>query len=189
MTYMCPTPRHTPRCHSLTTTPPPSTHPHTGKFTATDVFDDRARLAVLAARARAELSKLDLLLVPTALEHYLVAEIADTEDAAAPTWPLNAKNGRFTNFVNLLDMCGIAIPSGLLRVDYATPEAAAGSGATRAARLAASGGPQAVVLPFGVTLLAGAWRDEWLWGIAERLEAAAGLRCGPEGHGVTPVLV
>jgi allophanate hydrolase len=160
-----------------------------GKFTATDVFDDRARLAKLSARARTELSKLDLLLVPTALEHYLVAEINDTEDAAAPTWPLNAKNGRFTNFVNLLDMCGIAIPSGLLRVDYSTPEAAAGTGATRAGRLVASGGPQSVVLPFGVTLLAGAWRDEWLWGIAERLEAAAGLGCGPEGHGVPPVVV
>jgi len=160
-----------------------------GKFTATDVFDDRARLAVLAARARAEMSKLDLLLVPTALEHYLVAEIADTEDAPTPTWPLNAKNGRFTNFVNLLDMCGIAIPSGLLKVDYSTAEAAAGSGAMRAQRLAGSGGAQAVTLPFGVTLLAGAWRDEWLWGIAERLERAAGLGCGPDGHGVTPVKV
>lgn len=160
-----------------------------GKFTATDVFDDRARLAQLAARARTEMSKLDLLLVPTALENYLIDEINDTEAAAAPTWPLNAKNGRFTNFVNLLDMCGIAIPSGMLRVDYSTAQAAAGTGATRAAHLAASGGPQAVALPFGVTLLAGAWRDEWLWGIAERLEAAAGLTCGPEGHGVTPVVV
>lgn len=163
-------------------------HPRpAGKYTATDVFDDRARLAVLAARARAELAKLDLLLVPTVLEHYLIAEINDTEDAPTPTWPLNAKNGRFTNFVNMLDMCGIAIPSGLLRVDYSTAEAAAGSGTTRAQRLAASGGPQAVTLPFGVTLLAGAWRDEWLWGIAERLEEAAGLGCGPEGHGVAPV--
>lgn len=153
------------------------------------MFDDRARLAQLAARVRAEMSKLDLLLVPTALENYLIAEVADTEDGAAPSWPLNAKNGRFTNFVNLLDMCGIAIPSGLLRVDYSSAEAAAGSGAARAARLAASGGPQSVVLPFGVTLLAGAWRDEWLWGIAERMEAAAGLACGPQGHEVTPVVV
>jgi allophanate hydrolase len=164
-------------------------HVTAGKFTATDVFDDRARLATLAARARVEMSKLDLLLVPTALEHYLIAEINDTEDAAAPTWPLNAKNGRFTNFVNLLDMCGIAVPSGLLRVDYSAAEAAAGAGATRAARLAAGGGPLSVTLPFGVTLLAGAWRDEWLWGIAGRLEAAAGLKCGPEGHGVLPVVL
>jgi allophanate hydrolase len=43
-----------------------------------------------------------------------------------------------------------------------------------------------VTLPFGVTLLGKAWRDEWVWGVAGRMEAAAGLRCGPEGHGVAP---
>jgi allophanate hydrolase len=142
---------------------------------------------VLAARARAQLGALDLLLVPTVLEHYLIGEIGDTEDSVdGPTWPLNAKNGRFTNFVNLLDMCGISIPQDMLRVDYAAAPAA---GLTRADRLKASGGPMQVVLPFGVTLLAGPWRDEWLWGIAERLEAAAGLKCGPAGHGVTPAVV
>ena len=30
------------------------------------------------------------------------------------TWEYNANLGRFTNFVNLLDMAGIAVPSGLL---------------------------------------------------------------------------
>jgi allophanate hydrolase len=159
-----------------------------GKFTATDAFDDKARLAVLAAAARAQLATVDCLLVPTVLEHYLLQEIADTEEQAAPTWPLNAKNGRFTNFVNLLDMCGIAVPSGLLAVDYAAPEAAA-SAQQRAQRLAASGGPLRVALPFGVTLLAPAWRDEWLWGVAAAMEKAAGLGCGPQGHGVEPVVV
>ena len=32
-----------------------------------------------------------------------------------PTWPRNGNLGRFTNFVNLLDMCGIAVPSGMLQ--------------------------------------------------------------------------
>ncbi|WIA09866.1 hypothetical protein OEZ85_010080 [Tetradesmus obliquus] len=159
-----------------------------GKFTATDAFDDKARLAVLAAAARHQLASIDCLLVPTALEHYLLQEIADTEDQEAPSWPLNAKNGRFTNFVNLLDMCGIAVPSGLLTVDYAAPEAAA-SAQQRAQRLAAGGGPLAVALPFGVTLLAPAWHDEWLWGVAAAMEQAAGLGCGPAGHGVEPVVV
>ncbi len=123
-----------------------------------------------------------------------------------PTWPKNAKNGRFTNFVNLLDMCGISIPQGLLRVDYAqaatvagnaangTPDLAAVSAAApdaasaaRAAQLAALGGPLVVTLPFGVTLLAQSWRDEWLWGVAEKMHAAAGVGCGPEGHGVVSV--
>jgi len=30
------------------------------------------------------------------------------------TWGHNANLGRYTNFVNLLDMAGIAVPSGLL---------------------------------------------------------------------------
>eukprot|EP00775_Hariotina_reticulata_P014156 gene14156-14294_t len=159
-----------------------------GKFTATDVFDDKAKLAVLAAAARHQLGQVDCLLVPTALEHYLIQEIADTEDTATPSWPLNAKNGRFTNFVNLLDMCGIAVPSGLLRVDYGSPEVAA-SAPGRAERLAGSGGPLQVVLPFGVTLLAAAWRDEWLWGVAAAMQDKAALGCGPQGHQVTPVTV
>ena len=56
------------------------------------------------------------MLVPTALHHYTVAEVAEQEEAAGtPTWLRNGNLGVFTNFVNLLDMCGIAVPSGLLR--------------------------------------------------------------------------
>ena len=61
------------------------------------------------------LAQVDLLLVPTALHHCTVAEIEAEEKAASqPTWANNAKLGRFTNFVNLLDMCGVSVPSGLL---------------------------------------------------------------------------
>ena len=63
-----------------------------------------------------QLAKVDLLLVPTALQHYTIAELAEEEQLAElPTWTRNGNLGRFTNFVNLLDMCGIAIPSGLLQ--------------------------------------------------------------------------
>ena len=47
------------------------------------------------------------------------AEVLEEEAAATPTWSRNAKLGRFTNFVNLLDMCGIALPSGLVSYDAA----------------------------------------------------------------------
>jgi hypothetical protein len=47
---------------------------------------------------------------------------------------------------------------------------------------AAQGGGQRVTLPFGVTLLAGGWRDEWLWGIAAAMHRESGLGCGPAGH-------
>lgn len=155
-----------------------------GKFTAADVFDDIARMAVLRARARVQLDRFDLLMVPTALEPYLVAEVQAEESATPPIWPKNAKNGRFTNFVNLLDMAGIAIPSGLLRVDYSAGPSAA---THRAQLLAAAGGPLQVVMPFGVTLLVPAWHDDWVWGIAAEMVARTGLGCGPEGHGVQPV--
>jgi allophanate hydrolase len=153
-----------------------------GRFTAVDVFDDTARMAALVAAANAQLSRVDVLLVPTALEAYLVEEVAAEEGATPPTWPKNAKNGRFTNFVNLMGgLAGISVPSGLLRVDY-------GSGASaltpRARLLEASGGPLRVVLPFGITLLAPCWHDDWLWGVAVRVVEASGLGCGPQGHGV-----
>ncbi|GLI71220.1 hypothetical protein VaNZ11_016284 [Volvox africanus] len=158
----------------------------TGKFTAADVYDHLAQMAVLRARALDELSRVDLLLVPTALTHWTVAEVAEEESAATPSWSRNAKLGRFTNFVNLLDMCGIAIPSGLVSYDAAAlSEGASDSERRRATHLAATG-PTSVTLPFGVTLLAKAWRDEWLWGIGAKFEALAGLKCGPMGHRVTP---
>lgn len=47
-------------------------------------------------------------------------------------------------------------------------------------------GPSEPELPFGVTLIATAWRDEWLCEIASRLHAASGVGCGPKGHRVTP---
>ena len=161
-----------------------------GKFTATDVYDDQVQLAVLRAAARAQLATVDMLLVPTALEHYLVEEIQEQETQVPPTWERNAKNGRFTNFVNLLDMCGISVPVGLLRVDYSNGGGQGGDGGeNRAKHLAALGGPMEVTLPFGVTLLAPAWKDEWVWQVAAAVEKASGLGCGPEGHGVRPVRV
>lgn len=177
--------------------PPTITHTHThwclcaAKFTAVDVFDDIARLAALGAKGRDAMkaSGASLLLVPTALEHYTLGEIAETEDSPAPTWPRNAKNGRFTNFVNLLDMCGVSVPSGLLRVNYGVDNAADSVAAARGAALAAAGGPAAVALPFGVTLLAPAWQDDWLWRVADAMHRASGLGCGPAGHGVEPVAV
>lgn len=146
------------------------------------MFDDAARMAALIAAARAQLQTIDLLMVPTALEHYLVEEINAEETMTPPTWSKNAKNGRFTNFVNLMGgLAGVSVPAGLLEVDYA---AGASAGTARAEALRKGGGPMKVVLPFGVTLLAPEWHDDWLWGVAERAAAAAGLGCGPEGHGL-----
>ena len=61
--------------------------------------------------------------MPTVLHHYTIPEIEATEKhAATPSWALNAKLGRFTNFVNLLDMCAVSIPSGILRCPALDPQ-------------------------------------------------------------------
>ena len=53
-------------------------------------------------------------------------------------------------------------------------------------RLLAASGNLTPSLPFGVTLIGAAWRDEALWDVAAELHAASGLGCGPQGHGVKP---
>eukprot|EP00803_Ostreobium_quekettii_P003778 evm.model.scf_329EXC.2 EVM.evm.TU.scf_329EXC.2 scf_329EXC:17023-24592(+) len=149
------------------------------RFSATDLFDDMAKLAVHQALARSELSQVDFLVVPTAPAHYTIKEIMDEEGVSPPTWSQNANLGRFTNFVNLMDMCGVAVPSG----SYAGGGGQNDSGSGRGKYLRESGDPNPT-LPFGITLLAPAWSDEWLSGIAAKFQKATGLGCGPKGHGL-----
>ena len=70
----------------------------------------------------------------------------------------NSRLGTYTNFVNLLDMCGIAVPSG-----------------TR------SDG-----LPMSVTLLAPAGRDDLTAALARDIHAASGLTLGATGWTLPP---
>lgn len=73
------------------------------------------------AAARQELKKIDVLVVPTAAYNYTRAEIEEEETTPALTDMLaklpsrNANLGRFTNFCNLLDMCGVSVYSGVMR--------------------------------------------------------------------------
>ena len=74
--------------------------------------------------------QVDLLLVPTALQNYLVAEIeAEEKCRQPPTWDKNTLLGRFTNFVNLLDMAAVSVPSTLIRCTECAAELPA-AGAT-----------------------------------------------------------
>lgn len=60
--------------------------------------------------------QVDMLLVPTVLQNYLIAEVeAEEKTATSPTWDKNTLSGRFTNFVNLLDMAAISVPSAILQ--------------------------------------------------------------------------
>jgi allophanate hydrolase len=93
------------------------------------------------------LASVDLLCVPTAPTHYTVADL-EKEPIRE-----NSRLGTYTNFVNLLDMCGIAVPSG-----------------TR------SDG-----LPSSVTLLAAAGKDALTATLAAQLHAGTGLTLGATG--------
>ncbi len=114
---------------------PDSVHPVTRRVIeggaqsrAVDFFRARYRLAELRRAAEAMFRDVDLLVTPTAPTHYRLAEVA------ADPLGTNARLGTFTNCVNLLDLCAVAIPAG---------DTPAG-------------------LPFGVTLLAPAGRDHAL---------------------------
>jgi allophanate hydrolase len=75
-------------------------------YSAVDAFAASYRLADLARAAEAMWATVDLLALPTAPTSYRVAEML-----AAPI-ALNASLGAYTNFVNLLDMAAIAVPTG-----------------------------------------------------------------------------
>jgi allophanate hydrolase len=75
------------------------------RFTGLDVFRALAALDRLRAQARALLSTVDFLLVPSTPTIYTVEEVL-----ARPR-DLNARLGLYTNFVNLLQLCGLAVPN------------------------------------------------------------------------------
>lgn len=99
---------------------------------------DRAQLAAAKVQAAAVLDGCDLLLLPTTTEHPTIAAVQ------ADPVAINRRLGTYTNFVNLLDMAAVAIPSG-----------------------EADGGP------FGITVLSRAFDDQLAVDLAARLLASA----------------
>jgi len=77
-----------------------------GRVTAAEYQAARDEVTALRSQALAALAGCDALLVPTAPEHPTLAEVA------ADPLTTNARLGTFTNFVNLFDMAGVAMPLG-----------------------------------------------------------------------------
>jgi allophanate hydrolase len=107
---------------------------------AVAAFQAQYCLAGLRRRAEQVIEGLDFVIAPTAGTHYRVDEVE------ADPLALNTNLGRYTNFMNLLDLSAIAVPTGMTSTG----------------------------LPFGVTLFAPAFRDRALAGYAARLHAASG---------------
>jgi allophanate hydrolase len=75
-------------------------------MSATDCFRAFYRMQELKQQAAARLAGIDLLCVPTIPTFFGLADLE-----ADPIGP-NSRLGTYTNFVNLLDLCGIAVPTG-----------------------------------------------------------------------------
>ncbi len=98
----------------LIETNPEAFHPTTLKIiggakglTAVSAFEATYRLADLKRATAPILTKVDVLAVPTVPRAYTVAELE------VDPITLNSNLGSYTNFVNLLDMAAIAVPSGM----------------------------------------------------------------------------
>ncbi len=76
-------------------------------LTAVSAFEATYKLADLKRATAPIFSKVDVLAVPTVPRAYTVAELE------ADPIVLNSNLGSYTNFVNLLDMAAIAVPSGI----------------------------------------------------------------------------
>jgi allophanate hydrolase len=110
-------------------------------FNATQVFEAMYRLRALQARLRTLWQQIDVLMLPTAPGHPTFAEVD------ADPLGVNARLGTYTNFVNLLGWCALALPAG---------------------RTAAG-------LPFGISFIAEGGMDAALLDFARRWRAEESL--------------
>lgn len=119
---------------------------------ATDAFAAQYRLAELKRESEAVWAEVDVLLTPTAGTIHRIAEVE------ADPIRLNSQLGHYTNFMNLLDLCAVAVPAGF-RADG---------------------------LPFGVTFIAPAFQDRALLDIADTWQRELGIELGATGTPLPP---
>ena len=122
------------------------------KLSAADAFKGLYALQAYKAKLAPVIASVDLLCVPTAPTHYTVAAVT------ADPITTNSRNGTYTNFVNLLDLCGIAVPAGQRRDG----------------------------LPMSVTLLAPAGADHLTTALAHDIQTATGSILGATGWTLPP---
>jgi allophanate hydrolase len=144
---------------ALIASAPESLHPVTRQIilagahgTAADAFAAFYQLEDLRRMRDRTFGEVDALVLPTAPTIYTV------EQVLADPIGLNSRLGTYTNFVNLLDMCGLAVPASM------RPDGT----------------------PFGVTLLAPAGGDAMLAAIGRDFHAATGLPLGALKYPLPP---
>ncbi|HEV7867021.1 MAG TPA: allophanate hydrolase [Chthoniobacteraceae bacterium] len=119
------------------------------KYHAVDTFRGIYELERLRKLAAREWIKMDVLLLPTTGTTYTVEELL------ADPIRLNTNLGAYTNFVNLLDLCGLAVPAGFRPTNG---------------------------LPFGVTLLAPAFEEARVVALARQFAGEAAAPAPADGR-------
>lgn len=118
------------------------------QITAPDTFEAFYKLKALERQTRAVWDDMDLLVTPTAGSPYTIAAVE------ADPIRLNSNLGHYTNFVNLLDLSAVAVPTGFMNQG----------------------------LPFGVTLVARCGQDFPLLTLAARLHVRTVATAGATPH-------
>lgn len=117
-----------------------SSSPQGAPWTAVDAHRDLQALQWQRRAAEAVFrDSIDILVVPTAPTHFTVAEV--DEDPLGT----NKVLGAFSQFVNPLDLCAVAVPAGTWK------------------------NPGGRVMPFGITLIGQAGRDEEILDLGRRV--------------------
>ena len=154
--------RYTVAVEKLIASSPESMHPVTraiilagARPNAVAAFKAFYRLEELRRAAGHTFARVDLLALPTAPTLYTV------EQVLADPIQLNSRLGTYTNFVNLLDLCGLAVPAALH------------DGRT----------------PFGITLLAPGGSDALLASVGRAFHADTALPLGALGLPQPPLAV
>ncbi len=124
------------------------------RLTAAETFSALYRLQGLRRIAERTFANIDALVLPTAPTAYTTAQVL------ANPIELNSRLGTYTNFVNLLDLCGLALPASM-RSDG---------------------------IPFGITLLAPAGHDALLASIGRVFHADTKLGLGAKGAAQAPLV-
>jgi len=145
----------------LIETSPQSLHPVTRRIivagagpTAVDAFAAFYRLEELRRVRDRVFDTIDALVLPTIPTAYTV------EDVLADPIGLNSRLGTYTNFVNLLDLCALAVPAAM------HPDGT----------------------PFGITLVAEAGRDAVLAALGRMFHADTKLSLGATGTSQPPLM-
>jgi allophanate hydrolase len=145
---------------NLLASSPDAIHPVTreiiiagARLSAADTFAALYRLQALRKIAERAFAQIDAVVLPT------VPTVYSTAQVLANPLELNSRLGTYTNFVNLLDLCGLALPAAIRPDD----------------------------IPFGITLLAPAGQDALLASIGRVFHADTGLPMGARSLPLPPL--